>query len=189
MATLPVYLKERDAEKLLKTTFRKRTAKNDRNQLIIRLFLATGLRRAELVNLQVEDVDFEERLIYVRKGKGLKDRIVFVNPDTLRVLHRFLGDRKSGTIFNISKYRAWQIVKAMAKTAGVPSADKISPHKLRHTFAINWIQHGGDVESLRRLLGHSSLVATQIYLNFDFAYLRQAYDRLHNTQQQRRLIR
>jgi site-specific recombinase XerC len=79
-------------------------------------------------------------------------------------------------------------VKRMARVAGVRNADLITPHKLRHTFSINWVQHGGDIESLRRLLGHSSLSTTQIYLNFDFQYVRQLYDRLYAKPDERRLF-
>lgn len=186
MASLPIYLKDRDIKKIVSARFGHPNAKNERNQLLVQLILASGFRRAELAKLQVEDIDFEERVIYVRRGKGRKDRIALVDDETLKRLKRFLGSRTTGSVFGISGHRMWHVVKAMAKTAEVSQAGKISPHKLRHTFAIQWIQRGGDIESLRRLLGHSRLNTTQIYLDFDFAHLRQAYDRLRSTKQQKR---
>jgi site-specific recombinase XerD len=136
----------------------------------------------------VEQVDFEERLIFVRRGKGGKDRIVFLEPETAKFLKAYLGDRTSGRVFPVQPRRVQRIVKRMAQLAGVRNANLITPHKLRHSFAINWVQHGGDIESLRRLLGHNSLSTTQIYLNFDFAYVRQVYDRLYAKPDERRLF-
>lgn len=189
MSALPIYLKEQDSAKLLKASFDQWNAKNERNQLIARLILSTGLRSGELVNLDIEEINFEERLIHVRKGKGSKDRIVFIDHDTARLLQKFIAGKASGRVFEITRGRVWRIIKDMARVAQVTQARKISPHKLRHTFAINWIQRGGDIESLRRLLGHARLNTTQIYLNFDFDWLRAQYDRLQNTQHQRRLVR
>jgi len=186
MPALPIYLKEQDVKKIVRASLPRGPAKNFRNQVLLRTLLATGIRRAELANLEVEDIDWEERLIYVRKGKGGKGRIVFVDPETLNLLKRHVDGRTSGSVFGISAHRIYCIVKSMARAAGVRNAEKISPHKLRHTFAIQWIQRGGDIESLRRLLGHSRLDTTQVYLDFDFDYLRQAYDRLRSTKQQER---
>jgi len=185
-ATLPIYLKDPDVKKITQVAFHRGPDRNFRNQLLVRLILSTGLRRSELANLKVEDIDLEERVIYVRRGKGRKDRIVLVDEETLKLLKKFLGSRTTGSVFGVSPKRIYNIVKSMAAKAEVRNATKISPHKLRHTFAIQWIQRGGDIESLRRLLGHSRLNTTQVYLDFDFAYLRQAYDRLRSTKQQER---
>ena len=186
--SLPIYLKQDDVNKILSVRFNQPQSLNDRNRLMVRLMLTTGLRVGELTNLQVEQIDFEERLIFVRRGKGGKDRIVFLEPETAKLLKAYLGDRNSGRVFPIKPRRVQRIVKRMARVAGVRNADLITPHKLRHTFSINWVQHGGDIESLRRLLGHSSLSTTQIYLNFDFQYVRQVYDRLYASKNQERRL-
>jgi len=141
--------------------------------------LTTGMRVGEVSKLCVEDVDFEERTILVRKSKWRKDRIVFMEPTTAGLLKRYISHRTSGRVFNVNPRRIQRIVKRMARAAGVRNADKVTPHKLRHTFAINWVQGGGDIESLRRILGHNDLSTTQIYLNFDYNYVRQVYERLY----------
>jgi len=187
--SLPVYLKKDDQEKIVSASLLGYGAKNERNRLMVRLMLRTGMRVGELSRLRVEEIDFDERIIYVRKSKGGKDRIVLLEPETMKAVQHFIGNKSSGAVFGIKPHAIQHIVKKMARLAGVRNADLMTPHKLRHTFAINWIQHGGDIESLRRLLGHNDLSTTQIYLNFDFQTLRANFDRLMGTQQERRMIR
>jgi len=186
MPALRIYLKEQDVKKIVKASLRRGSPKNFRNQVLVQTLLATAMRRSELAALQVEDIDWDERVIHVWKGKGGKDRITFVDPETLKLLRRYVNGRTSGSVFGIGPHRIYGIVKSMARAASVRNAERISPHKLRHTFSIEWIQRGGDLESLRRILGHSSVATTQRYLDFDDAYLRQAYDRLRSTKQQER---
>ena len=187
--SLPIYLKKDDVDKLLSAQLRGYGAKHERNQLLARLMLTTGMRVGEVCKLQVEHIDFEERMIFIRKGKGGKDRIVFLEPETASRLRKFVRERTYGPVFE-AKPRCFQrIIKKMARIANVRNAGLVTPHKLRHTFAINWIQRNGDVESLRRLLGHNSLATTQVYLNFDFDYLRSQFDRLMSgSNQERRMI-
>jgi len=187
LMSLPVYLKKDDQEKILSPSLVLGPgAKNDRNRLMVRLMLRTGMRVGEISRLRVEDlVDLDKQVIYVRKSKGGNDRIVLADPETAKILRQFSADRTSGPIFGIKPHAIQHIVKKMARTAGVRNADLMTPHKLRHSFAINWVQHGGDIESLRRLLGHKSLATTQIYLNFDFDTLLGVFNRLMQTQDRR----
>jgi len=150
-----------------------------RNRLIIRLLIVTGLRVAELASIRIEDIDFTNRMIHVWHGKGRKQRVVLVEPETLQALREFCRDRKAEDLLIGLKPRQIQnVVKRYAVAAGVKWAAHVSPHRLRDTFAVYWVRHGGDLESLRRLLGHNSLATTQRYLVFDFDEVRTKYDKI-----------
>lgn len=173
-----VYLRPGQEELLL------RQAKRPRDRCLMKLMLATGMRVSEVEKLRVQDIDFSTREILIWGGKGGKDRVIFVDHDTLKELRHYIGTRMEGPVFpsrqggpnqGLSHQSIQRIVKDMAKAAGLP---KISCHKLRHTFAIRWVQKQGDIESLRRILGHTSLSTTQVYLDFDNEHVRAEYDRL-----------
>jgi len=150
-----------------------------RNKLIIRLLLVTGLRVAELSTIRIEDIDFSNRMIYVWHGKGRKQRVVLVDPTTLQMLNAYAGIRNpKDNLINLKPRQIENIVKRYAKAAGVRWAEHVSPHRLRDTFAVHWVRHQGDLESLRRLMGHSSLASTQKYLVFDFDEVKARYDKV-----------
>jgi len=159
-----------------------------RNRLIIRVLVVTGLRVSELAALRVEDVDLREGLIYVWSGKGRKQRTVLADAETLRILaERCHGRDSKDSLIGLQKRQIQNIVKRYARAAGVKWAEHVSPHRLRDTFAVEWIRGGGDLESLRRLLGHTSLAVTQKYLVFSFDEVRAAYDRVWGKKRERRL--
>lgn len=182
-----LYLKLGEDEKIMQAPTRLR------DRLILRLFLETGVRCAELCNIRIGDIDFSRREILIRQGKGGKTRLVFIDFDALQLIKKYIGSRRTGPLF-LSRTRKTQkkkhgglttrqvqrIVKDAAIAADVRNAELISPHCLRHTMAIHWVQRGGDIESLRRLLGHSNLKVTQVYLNFDLEHVRAEFDRLHD---------
>lgn len=178
MKTL-IFVSEDEAEKIMDTPDRVR------DRVMLRLFLKTGIRRGELQNLYAEDIDFRHGRIKICRGKGGKDREVPVDANTLFLLRAYLWRRSTGPVF-LSHFRRpiasrviEYLVKKYAKDAGVRYAAEISPRILRHSFAINWVQHHGDIETLRRILGHSSLRTTQIYLDFDFDRVETEYQQIH----------
>lgn len=180
-----IYLKPEHEERLLSQIERQR------DRVIVKLMLATGMRVSEVAKLRVEDIDFSAREIFIWQGKGGKDRIVFVDYDTLKELRNYIGLRQEGPLFlsrqgypkkAVTSRHIELIIRRKSRAAGLKG---ISSHKLRHTFAIRWVQKGGDIESLRRLLGHANLKATQVYLDFDNDYVKAEYDRLSGFKPQR----
>jgi len=163
-----------------------RSTKKLRDRLIIRLLAYTGIRSKELRYLRIEDIDPHRRAIFIARGKGGRSRLVYVDAETLTLLATYIGARRKGWVFPgrkgkpLSKQGVWYIVKQAALRAGVRYAEKVSPHKLRHSFAIRWLTCHGDIESLRRLLGHRTLISTQIYLDFADERVREEYDRIYS---------
>ena len=184
-------LKEDDVKRLLSVTEvekKKSFQKGRRNRLLIRLLIATGLRVSELCALKVEDVDFQDGAIYVWCGKGRKQRIALVDPETLQILRNYCQRKDpKESLVGLKPRQIQMVVKQYAIAAGVQWADYVSPHRLRDTFAVHWVKHQGDLESLRRLLGHTSLAITQKYLVFEFDQVRATYDRIFGKKQDRRL--
>lgn len=142
-----------------------------RNYVFIRLLLDTGLRLSEIINIKVSDIDFATRSIHVRVTKTDVDRYVCFTESTKRLLNKFVAlHRISGLLFFDFKS------KKPLTTSSVESfifrlknrlhiSENITPHKWRHTFATNFLRNGGDLETLRLLLGHSNLRTTQKYLH------------------------
>jgi integrase/recombinase XerD len=140
-----------------------------RDRLIIALFVYTGLRRAELQKLRAADVDYPRRRLLIRSGKGGKQRIVFLTDSLIEDLGkhaesngRFLFSGRGERPMSLRNIN--YIVSRTAERAGVqtpnPRYSSVGPHLLRHSFARNWKRAGGSLESLQKLLGHSSLKTT-----------------------------
>ncbi len=160
-----------------------------RDRLIIDLLYATGMRRAELVNLKLTDVDVANGTLKVL-GKRNKERIIPVLPSTLRSMERYLAERsrlenlqdapylfltKEGLkIYETLVYRT--INKYFSLVS--PKVKK-SPHILRHTFATHLLNRGADLNSVKELLGHSSLASTQVYTHNSIAELKKVHQNAH----------
>ena len=146
-----------------------------RNYTIVRLFLDTGMRLGELSQLQLTDVNLEDGFVMVH-GKGGKDRYVTIGREMVKCLWRYMKKRAL-TDVNSSPYpflieqggpltsRAIQLVfKRLAKKLNLVGV-RLSPHTLRHSFALAYIENGGDPFSLQRILGHSNQTTTSKYVN------------------------
>jgi integrase len=170
-----IYIKKEDLRKFIESF------ENIRDKLLVRFILLTGCRVGEVANLHIEDIDFDKRIIKIvdhGKYEIKKPRIIPIDSETLKMLKEFIGDRKSGPVFNISPRAIQKIIKKGALKSGIPYASLITPHKLRHTMAIYFITEGGDIRSLQRILGHNSLRTTEIYLDYDLSDLIKVYDRV-----------
>ncbi len=143
-----------------------------RDRLVVQIFVYTGLRRAELRQLRWADVDLRRQRLLVRQGKGGKQRIVYLPEATIHELAAFqvAGPAESPFVFPGRRGRPLSlrainyIVERVARSAGVatpnPRYRNVGPHLLRHSFARNWKRAGGSLESLQKMLGHSSLKTT-----------------------------
>jgi integrase len=160
---LPDYVEDADLEKLKAAMASKKTHKKviERNLLLIELACKTGLRRGELADLKVGDINLERQYLVVKLGKGQKDRIIDLTPSLADQLRNYLkGKHASESVFGLTAGTISGLIHFAAKKAGV----NIRTHSLRHFFASRLVDNGTDIEVVRRLLGHSSLNNTKKYL-------------------------
>lgn len=155
-----------------------------RDTAILELFYSSGLRLAELVALDVRDVDSVSDTVRVI-GKGAKERICPVGPEAAEAIQIYRQAAKvmAGPLFlnksrkRISRRSVWLLLKKYVRGEQLP--DGISPHKLRHTFATHLLDAGADLRSVQSLLGHASLSTTQIYTHVSTERLKKVYDAAH----------
>lgn len=141
---------------------------NIKHRCIISLIFSAGLRRQELINLKVSDIDVERKTIYINKGKGSKDRITILADLTAKDLHDYIELYRPGKwLFEGQKgdqYSAesiWKIFDRLKKRYNIEKKGNV--HLLRHTFATNLLEAGTDIRLIQKLLGHRSLKTTEIY--------------------------
>ena len=172
-----VYLKSDEIKKFLDPQLYANDPTGQRGHILFRLLLATGCRISEILGIDKEDVDLNARRILVQ-GKRSKRRPVFVDPDTAEEFAQYLKNTPpGGRAFDLSRFYCVKMVKKYARKAGIANWRQLSPHKLRHSFAIRWVQSKKEIEALRRLLGHARLNTTQVYLDYDESFVKQEYDR------------
>lgn len=147
-----------------------------RDRLAIQLLLDTGIRRAELLRLRVSDIDFQERLIRVW-GKGSKERLAPFGERTAEflktwILENGLSDEQYIFVHRFEHQRPIHPntfganIRRYGQRAGITGV-RVSPHTFRHTFGTRWIANGGDPFSLQRILGHTTLEMTQLYVDLN----------------------
>ncbi|OYT64524.1 hypothetical protein B6U74_05390 [Candidatus Bathyarchaeota archaeon ex4484_205] len=169
-----VYLREEDIPKFLSVIDR------DDFEFVVRLMLFSGLRLSEVLSVRYEDFDFNDGVLIVR-GKGKKERIAFVDDRTLELARKLVEKnnlRKDEPIVKLGRRWIQVKTKMTARKAGIEYWNRLTPHKLRHTFAIMWIKNKGDLRTLQKLLGHSSLSVTEVYLDFDIKEKRDEYKKI-----------
>ncbi|MHC1604966.1 MAG: site-specific tyrosine recombinase/integron integrase [Candidatus Methanofastidiosia archaeon] len=170
---LPVFLNIGEVQRLIVA------AGTIRDRALVQTLYASGLRVSELVSLDRDSL--EGTRINVRQGKGGKDRITYIDSDTLHLLSMYLKQRndKEKALF-INKYEkrisvrsVERIIKKMAKKANIDK--KVTPHTLRHSFATHLLQNKANIVVIKDLLGHSNLSTTQIYTNLTNEYREEIY--------------
>ena len=160
--------------------------KGPRNRALIELLYGAGMRVSELVNLELSQINFQRGFIRCI-GKGDKERIIPIGQQALESLKAYLPNsaksNKSKTrrlVFPdrhgkpLARAWVWQIIKRAAKRAGI--AAQPSPHTLRHSFATHLLENGADLRVVQELLGHASIVTTQLYTHVSRRHLRQVYE-------------
>ena len=180
---LPIYLKPYEVRTLLNAT------EDLRDLSIFRLFYYCALRVSEALGLRIEDIDPAERMLRVCHAltpsglpEGGRERLVPIDTETLRLIQAYVGNRSLGRVFDIGIRHIQRIIKRQARAAKIRDPERVTPHKLRHSFAVHWIQRGGDLERLRRILGHRSLDTTQVYLQFQMDDIKREYNRIMSVQ-------
>lgn len=165
-----------------------------RDRAILELLFSSGLRVSELVGLDKDSVNLKRREFMVR-GKGQKDRPIFISPEAAAWLERYLDKRQdttrplfvrysgrkqvdlSGNFHRLTARSVQRLVSNYALLAGITK--HVSPHTLRHSFATDLLMNGADLRSVQAMLGHSNIATTQIYTHVTDPHLKQVHDRFH----------
>ena len=181
---LPYFVKEKEMARLLDGDEFKDDFEGERDRLLLELLYETGIRRSELINLKVVDVDFEMKQLKVT-GKRNKQRIIpfaerlnEMMANYLEMRGKIAGEanqwffvRKNGA--PLSPAIVYQIVRK--RLSGIPMLAKCSPHVLRHSFATGMLNDGAALNAVKELLGHSSLASTSVYTHITFEELKKMY--------------
>ena len=160
-----------------------------RNDAIVELFFASGVRVSELVSARLDDLHLGERVLVVR-GKRDKERTVPLGRPVVRLLRTYLESRRSGSRFiftseadgrgwgrpsdRLSRQWVWRLVHDRAKAAGL---GEVSPHKLRHSAATAMLEGGADLRTIQTILGHESINTTELYVHVSTKHLRREYEK------------
>lgn len=158
-----------------------------RNKLIVELFYSTGIRRAELINIKDKDISFSDRTIKVL-GKRNKERFVPLLTSVIQTLKKYLELKKEFTIGEeelfitktgnkIYETLVYRVINSYFSK--ISSKEKKSPHILRHSFATHLLNEGADLNSVKELLGHSSLASTQVYVQNSLDVIKKVYNQAH----------
>ncbi|MEM4181832.1 MAG: tyrosine-type recombinase/integrase [Candidatus Pacearchaeota archaeon] len=160
--------------------------KNKKSRLMVSLLYACGMRVSELTHLKIEDINFNEKIGFIRQGKGKKDRIFNIPDSLLEDLKEIVEKRKNENqeyLFSskdkpLSERNIQKIVQSAAKKAGIDK--EVHPHTLRHSFATHLLESGIDIRKIQELLGHTNLSTTQIYTHVSNEELRKIKSPIDN---------
>jgi integrase/recombinase XerD len=195
---LPVFLTVDEVDQLLAAPDR-RTPRGARDGAMLETLYATGLRVSELVRLRLADVNFDAGYL-LAFGKGRKQRLVPIGEVAIAGVREYLetarstflsgggkGNAKTKAASNalfltrhgraMSRQSFWKLLGRYAVAAGIRK--KISPHKLRHSFATHLVERGADLRAVQAMLGHADIGTTEIYTHLSRKHLRSVYDRFH----------
>ncbi|HEX9510926.1 MAG TPA: tyrosine-type recombinase/integrase [Puia sp.] len=186
---LPVYVEQRDIATLFDELVFPDDWEGGTDRLLLAIFYHTGMRLSELVNLRERQVDVSNRTLKVL-GKGNKERVIPVSPVLVEYILAYSRQKRvvleaPDTVYLLvnskgKKLYAQYVYRAVRKYLGqVTTIDKKSPHVLRHTFATHLMNSGADLNSVKELLGHSSLAATQVYTHNTIEKLKDVHKKAH----------
>jgi site-specific recombinase XerD len=158
--TLPKVLSKQQIKLILNET------KNLKHKLVIEVLYSTGLRLQELINLKRADIDFDNNTLFVRKGKGKKDRLTIISENIKLDLLKYYSqyEFKTNYVFEGRKGKySKKSVQLILHNTSKKLKFRIHPHMLRHSFATHLLEQGTDIRIIQKLLGHSDLNTTEIY--------------------------
>ena len=180
---------EKELDMVLNQIMYKEGFEGVRDKLIVDLFYTTGIRRTELINLKIQNVDLSNKTIKVI-GKRNKERIIPILTIIEEQIKKYLSERSSIQELKESEYFfllsngiklndsfVYRLINYYF--SNVSEKVKKSPHILRHTFATHLLNNGADINSVKELLGHSSLASTQVYTHNSLAELQKVYNSAH----------
>ncbi len=166
-----------------------------RDRAILELLFSSGLRVSELVGLDRDHINLKRREFMVR-GKGQKDRPIFISPEAAAWIEQYLAQRQdtakplfvrysgskqvdlSGNFHRLTARSVQRLVARHARLAGITK--HVSPHTLRHSFATDLLMNGADLRSVQAMLGHSNIATTQIYTHVNDPHLKAVHEKFHH---------
>jgi len=187
-------LEESEIKKILKQPDTQ-TPLGYRDRVILEILYSTGIRKGELENLKLEDMDLKDGFLRIEQGKNKKDRVVPLGKIASNMLHNYIvsirseipkgkhKDNDTGYLFlnqrgnKLHHDTVWKIVTHYAKQAGIRK--KVTPHSFRHTCATHMVRHGAHIRHLQEMLGHASIETTQIYTRVTINDLKKVHARYH----------
>ncbi|MDR3183973.1 MAG: tyrosine-type recombinase/integrase [Prevotellaceae bacterium] len=184
---LPAFFEANSLNNMLNNSTPNNDYATQRNMMVVELLYASGMRRAELIELKTHHTFFKENIIRVR-GKGDKEREIPLLPSIMKKLKNYVSLLQetfpgSEHLFVTDKGKKLypsavnNIVQTVLSREGF--SGKKSPHMLRHSFATHLLNNGADLNSIKEVLGHSSLAATQVYTHNSFEKLKKVYQEAH----------
>lgn len=171
------------------------SAQGLRDRAIIELLFSSGLRVSELVNLNRDHINTKRREFMVR-GKGQKDRPIFISKNAASILEEYLSQRadslpplfisysrnslsdNSGDYRRLTARSVQRMLQRYARLAGITK--HVSPHTMRHSYATDLLMNGADIRSVQSMLGHSNISTTQVYTHVTDEHLREIYEQFHS---------
>ena len=188
--SLPKALAIEDVDRLLAAPSQVHTPEATRDQAMLELLYASGMRVSELLSLDLEDVSIETGTVRCF-GKGGKERVVPIHNQAAESVRFYieevrpglLGAKPTSALFlnrrgnRLTRQGFWFILKGYCRKAGLD--DKITPHTLRHSFATHLLRGGAPLRHVQELLGHSSINTTQVYTHLTSEHVRSEYDHAH----------
>lgn len=184
---LPQFVDEKDMQKLFEQIEFPDDHEGRTQRLVLLLFYTTGMRLSELINLKESNIDWSYSQIKVL-GKGNKERIIPVSNGLINFIKNYISEKPvanvgTNAVFTNSKGRSLypkMVYNFVKKYLGATtSIEKKSPHILRHTFATHLMNRGAEMNSVKELLGHSSLASTQVYTHLTIEKLKEVYKQAH----------
>ncbi len=185
---MPAVLSLEDVEKLLEQPDLS-DIKGIRDKAMLEVLYATGMRVTELISLSVSDINMEMEYLSCRTGDRM--RIIPLGSKALEALDVYMQKARMNMLKNegekalfvncfgnpMTRQGFWKIIKGYAKKAGIKG--EITPHMLRHSFAVHLIENGADIQSVQEMMGHSDISTTQMYARLNKNRLREVYNKTH----------
>ena len=162
-----------------------------RDRTIMEVMYTSGIRKSEIINLKLTDIDYHDGLLLIDQGKGKKDRVVPIGKIASRYLENYIKSVRPSLITDphnhhlflsirgnrLSKNLVWDMIKKYARQARIKK--NVYPHTFRHSCATSMLKNKADIRSIQHLLGHSSLDSTQVYTRVTITDLKEIHQRCH----------
>lgn len=163
--------------------------KGCRDKAMLEVLYATGIRVSELINLDIDDVNTDVKFLRCKSGK--RERIVPMGSKAVRCLSDYIDNAREDMVGSddeqalfvncngtrLTRQGFWKIIKFYSKRAGISS--DITPHTLRHSFAVHLLENGADLKSIQEMMGHADISSTQIYSAFMSSHIKEVYAKAH----------
>ena len=163
--------------------------KGYRDRAMLELLYATGIRASELINLNIQDLNLRSGVLYCRGSKGVRSipvypsAVVAVSDYIYRMRGLITGPESGNALFvnlnggRLTRQGFWKIVKGYATEAGITK--EITPHTLRHSFALHLLENGASVKDIQTMMGHADISSTQVYVQLLDSHVKQVYNDCH----------